>query len=91
MLEFLGIFTGVFLTLVTAIALYRYLFDRPRWDKAVTDARAAGSKRREEGRVKIQAAHQRNLEKTAERKAKAEVRQEAKKERLRLEQEALRK
>lgn len=69
MIEFLAIFVGGFIVLLSGVILYRFLFDKERWNKSLNDARAVGAA----GKVKSEIKHKAMKERHDRIKAEGEM------------------
>lgn len=88
MLEAFFMFIGFFATVIAVAALYCFVFDRPRWEKALANARAAGVESRAKAKIKNDERERKRVTKTAELLAWGEAKQKAMKDKQQEQQNA---
>jgi len=54
MIKALAVAATIFLLLLASIMLYRFFFDRKRWDRALADAREASARSRAKSRLRAE-------------------------------------
>ena len=77
MTDFFAIFVGGFIVLLGSIIIYRFLFDKERWNKSLDNARAVGAANKAKSEVK----HQAMSERHDQLRAKSELKLQEMKER----------